>query len=128
MVTLILLGRLFENRAKGQTSVAIRKLMGLQARTARIIRKGREMEVPIAEVQFADIIMVRPGEKIPVDGEIIAGASTVDEAMVTAESMAVEKQPGDHVIGATINKSGDASGQRYFPGSDRASCTASTRI
>ena len=106
VVTLILLGRLFENRAKGQTSVAIRKLMGLQARTARIIRKGREMEVPIAEVQFADIIMVRPGEKIPVDGEIIAGASTVDEAMVTGESMPVEKQPGDHVIGATINKTG----------------------
>lgn len=106
VITLILLGRLFENRAKGQTSEAIRKLMGLQARTARIVRNGREMEVPIAEVQLQDVILVRPGEKIPVDGEVIEGASTVDEAMVTGESMPVKKQPGDEVIGATINKTG----------------------
>jgi Cu+-exporting ATPase len=106
VITLILLGRLFENRAKGQTSEAIRKLMGLQARTARIVRNGREMEVPIAEVQLVDVILVRPGEKIPVDGEVIEGASTVDEAMVTGESMPVKKQPGDEVIGATINKTG----------------------
>ena len=106
IVTLILLGRLFENRAKGQTSEAIRQLMGLQARTARIVRNGREMEVPIAEVLVGDEILVRPGEKIPVDGEVIEGSSTVDEAMVTGESVPVKKQPGDRVIGATINKSG----------------------
>ncbi len=106
VITLILLGRLFENRAKGQTSEAIRKLMGLQARTARIIRNGKEMEVPIAEVQLGDVILVRPGEKIPTDGEVIEGSSTVDEAMVTGESVAVKKQPGDEVIGATINKTG----------------------
>lgn len=106
VVTLILLGKLFENRAKGQTSEAIRKLMGLQARTARIIRNGKEMEVPIAEVQLGDVILVRPGEKIPTDGEVIEGSSTVDEAMVTGESVAVKKQPGDEVIGATINKTG----------------------
>ncbi len=106
VITLILLGKLFENRAKGQTSEAIRKLMGLQARTARIIRDGREMEVPIAEVQLGDVILVRPGEKIPTDGEVISGSSAVDEAMVTGESVPVRKQPGDQVIGATINKSG----------------------
>lgn len=106
VITLILLGKLFENRAKGQTSEAIRKLMGLQARTARIVRNGREMEVPIAEVQLGDIILVRPGEKVPTDGEVIEGSSAVDEAMVTGESVPVRKQPGDQVIGATINKSG----------------------
>ena len=106
VITLILLGRLFENRAKGQTSEAIRKLMGLQARTARIVRNGQEMEVAIAEVQLGDIILVRPGEKIPVDGEVIEGASTIDEAMVTGESLPVKKQPGDEVIGSTINKTG----------------------
>ena len=106
IITLILLGKLFENRAKGQTSEAIRKLIGLQARTARIIRNGKEMEVPIAEVQLGDVILVRPGEKIPTDGEVIEGSSTVDEAMVTGESVAVKKKPGDEVIGATINKTG----------------------
>ncbi|MBC8000591.1 MAG: copper-translocating P-type ATPase, partial [Leptolyngbya sp.] len=106
VITLILLGRLFENRARGQTSDAIRKLMGLQARDARIIRDGREMAVPIAEVQLGDIVVVRPGEKIPVDGEVIEGSSTIDEAMVTGESVAVKKQAGDEVIGATINKTG----------------------
>jgi Cu+-exporting ATPase len=106
VITLILLGRLLENRAKGQTSEAIRKLIGLQARDARVIRNGVEMDVPIAEVRVNDVILVRPGEKIPVDGEVIAGASTVDEAMVTGESLPVKKQPGDEVIGATINKTG----------------------
>jgi Cu+-exporting ATPase len=106
VITLILLGRLFENRARGQTSEAMRKLMGLQAKTARIIRNGQELEVPIVEVQLGDIILVRPGEKIPVDGEVIEGRSTVDEAMVTGESVAAKKQPGDEVIGATINKTG----------------------
>jgi len=106
VITLILLGRLFENRARGQTSEAIRKLMGLQAKTARIVRNGQEMEVAIAEVQLNDVILVRPGEKIPVDGEVVEGSSTVDEAMVTGESVAAKKQPGDEVIGATINKTG----------------------
>ncbi len=106
IITLILLGRLFENRAKGQTSDAIRNLMGLQARDARIIRNGQEMDVPIQEVQIGDVVVVRPGEKIPVDGEVIKGASTIDESMVTGESVAVKKQVGDEVIGATINKTG----------------------
>jgi Cu+-exporting ATPase len=106
VITLILLGRLLENRAKGQTSEAIRKLIGLQAKTARTIRNGREVDIPIAEVVLGDIIIVRPGEKIPVDGEIIDGSSTIDESMVTGESIPVQKHPGDEVIGATINKTG----------------------
>ncbi|MFN6483032.1 MULTISPECIES: heavy metal translocating P-type ATPase [unclassified Nostoc] len=106
VITLILLGRLLENRARGQTSEAIRKLIGLQARDARVIRDGREIDVPIAEVRINDVILVRPGEKIPVDGEVITGASTVNEAMVTGESLPVKKQPGDEVIGATINGAG----------------------
>jgi Cu+-exporting ATPase len=106
IIALLLLGRLLENRAKGQTSEAIRSLMGLQAKTARVIRNGREVDIPIAQVIFGDVIIVRPGEKIPVDGEIIDGSSTIDEAMVTGESVPVKKQPGDEVIGATINKTG----------------------
>lgn len=106
IITLILLGRLLENRAKGQTSEAIRKLIGLQAKTARVIRNGTEVDIPLAEVTEGDIVLVRPGEKIPVDGEIIDGSSTIDEAMVTGESLPVKKQPGDEVIGATLNKTG----------------------
>ncbi|RCJ17602.1 copper-translocating P-type ATPase [Nostoc minutum NIES-26] len=106
IIALILLGRWLENRAKGQTSEAIRKLVGLQAKTARLIRNGREVDVPIEQVQIDDVVLVRPGEKIPVDGEVVEGTSTVDEAMVTGESLAVKKQPGDEVIGATINKTG----------------------
>ncbi|MCC3514556.1 heavy metal translocating P-type ATPase [Microcoleus sp. PH2017_18_LLB_O_A] len=106
VIALILLGKNLENRAKGETSEAIRKLMGLQAKTARIVRNGEELEVPIAQVAIGDIVQVRPGEQIPVDGEVIEGASTVDEAMVTGESLAVKKQLGDEVIGATINKTG----------------------
>lgn len=106
IITLILLGKLFENRAKGQTSEAIRKLIGLQAKTARLIRNGQEVDVPIEQVQIGDVVLVRPGEKIPLDGEVIYGTSTVDEAMVTGESLPVKKQPGDEVIGATINKNG----------------------
>ncbi|MEG3971127.1 heavy metal translocating P-type ATPase [Microcoleus sp. T2B6] len=106
VIALILLGKTLENRAKGETSEAIRKLMGLQAKTARIIRNGEELEVPIAQVEIGDVVQVRPGEQIPVDGEVIEGASTVDEAMVTGESLAVKKQLGDEVIGATINKTG----------------------
>lgn len=106
IITLILLGRLLENRARGQTSEAIRKLMGLQARTARVIRDGQERDLPIQDVLVGDTVLVRPGEKIPVDGEVIAGASAVDEAMVTGESIPVQKQAGDEVIGATLNKTG----------------------
>lgn len=106
IIALILLGGLLQNRAKGQTSEAIRKLMGLQARTARVIRNGQEVDVPIAQVVLGDVVLVRPGEKIPVDGEIIDGSSTIDEAMVTGESIPVKKHPGDEVIGATINKTG----------------------
>ncbi|MBE9093414.1 heavy metal translocating P-type ATPase [Tychonema sp. LEGE 07203] len=106
VIALILLGKTLENRAKGETSEAIRKLMGLQAKTARIVRNGQELEVPIAQVEIGDIVQVRPGEQIPVDGEVIEGASTVDEAMVTGESLPVKKQVGDEVIGSTINKTG----------------------
>ena len=106
IIALILLGNLLENRAKGQTSEAIRKLMGLQAKTARVIRNGQEVDVPIAQVELGDVILVRPGEKIPVDGEITEGSSTLDEAMVTGESVPVQKTVGDEVIGATLNKTG----------------------
>lgn len=106
VITLILLGKLLESRAREQTSDAIRKLVGLQAKTARIIRKRQEVDVPIQDVQIDDIVIVRPGEKVPVDGQIIEGNSTIDQSMVTGESFPVQKQPGDEVIGATINKSG----------------------
>jgi P-type Cu+ transporter len=106
IIVLILLGRLFEARAKGQTSEAIKKLIGLQAKTARVIRDGKEMDIPVEEVEIGDRIIVRPGEKVPVDGVIVDGYSSVDEAMVTGESMPVEKNAGDAVIGATINKTG----------------------
>ncbi len=106
IITLILLGRLLETRARGQTSDAIRKLIGLQARDARIVRNGQELEIPIQAVQIGDVVIVRPGEKIPVDGEVVEGSSTIDESMVTGESMPTKKQPGDEVIGATINKTG----------------------
>ena len=106
IITLILLGRLLEMRARGQTSDAIRKLIGLQAREARIVRNGQEMAVPIQDVRLGDIVIVRPGEKIPVDGEVVEGSSQIDESMVTGESVPTKKQPGDEVIGATINKTG----------------------
>jgi Cu+-exporting ATPase len=106
IIALILLGRLLEARAKGRTSEAIRRLAGLQAKTARVVRQGREADIPIAEVVPGDEIIVRPGEKIPVDGEVISGASAVDESMLTGESLPVAKRPGDEVIGATINKTG----------------------
>ena len=106
IIALILLGRSLENRAKGQTSEAIRKLIGLQAKTARVIRNHQQVDIPITEVMLGDVVLVRPGEKIPVDGEIIDGASTLDEAMVTGESLPVQKQIGDEVIGATLNKTG----------------------
>ncbi|MEA5499224.1 heavy metal translocating P-type ATPase [Limnoraphis robusta] len=106
IITLILLGQLLEHQARGKTSEAIRKLMGLQAKTARVVRDGKEVDIPLEAVNVGDIIIVRPGEKIPVDGELIEGGSTIDESMVTGESVPVEKQPGDDIIGATINKTG----------------------
>lgn len=106
VITLILLGKLLEATAKGKTSEAIKKLMGLQAKTARVIRDGSELDIPIEEVIVGDIIVVRPGEKIPVDGKVVEGTSAVDESMLTGESIPVDKKIGDEVIGATINKYG----------------------
>ncbi len=106
IITLIRLGKFFEARAKGRTSEAIKKLMSLRAKTARVIREGQEMEVPVDEVQVGDLVLVRPGEKIPVDGVVVEGRSAVDESMLTGESMPVEKGPGDPVVGATLNKLG----------------------
>ena len=106
IITLIFLGKYLEARAKGQTNEAIKKLTGLQAHIAHVLRKGEEMDLPIEQVRVGDELLVRPGEKIPVDGEVIAGASSVDEAMITGESMPVEKTPGESVIGATVNQRG----------------------
>ena len=106
IIVLILLGRLLEARAKGQTSEAIKKLIGLQAKTARVVRDGQEMDIPIEDVEIGDLVVVRPGEKVPVDGIVKEGHSSVDESMVTGESIPVEKKMGDEVIGATINKRG----------------------
>jgi P-type Cu+ transporter len=106
IVTLILLGRLFEARAKAGTGEAIRKLIGLQARTARVVRDDAEADIPVEDVVAGDVVAVRPGEKIPVDGEVVSGRSSVDESMVTGEPIPVTKRPGDAVIGATINGTG----------------------
>ena len=106
LITLIILGKLLEATAKGRTSEAIKALMGLQAKTARVIRNGQEMDIPIEEVLAADIVVVRPGEKVPVDGVITDGTSAIDESMLTGESLPVDKKIGDEVIGATINKFG----------------------
>jgi Cu+-exporting ATPase len=106
ILTLILLGRLFEARAKAGTGEAIRQLIGLQARTARVVRDGAETEIPIEAVIAGDVVVVRPGEKIAVDGEVVDGSSSVDESMVTGEPIPVTKAPGDTVIGATINQTG----------------------
>ncbi len=106
IITLIYLGRYLEARAKGQSSEAIKRLAGLRARTAHVVRDGREMDVPVERVVVGDTLIVRPGEKIPTDGEVLSGASAVDESMLTGESLPVEKQPGERVIGATINQTG----------------------
>jgi len=106
IITLIKVGKYLEARAKGQTSEAIKNLMKLQAKTARVERDGQEIEVPVNQVRVGDIVSVRPGEKIPVDGVIVAGSSAIDESMITGESLPVEKTVGDPVIGATINKMG----------------------
>lgn len=106
IITLILLGRLLEARAKAHTSDAIKKLLSLGAKTARVVRGGKELDVPIEDVKAGDIIRVRPGEKIPVDGKITSGQSAVDQSLVTGESLPVDKNVGDVVIGGTINKTG----------------------
>ena len=106
IITLIVLGKLLEVRAKGRTSEAIKKLIGLQPKTARVIRHDAEVDVPIAELVVGDVIIVRPGEKIAVDGQVLEGASAVDESMITGESLPIDKAVGDGVIGGTINKQG----------------------
>jgi len=118
ILTLILLGRLFEAKAKAGTGEAIRKLIGLRPRTARALRDGAETEIPIEQVRVGDEIIVRPGEKIPVDGEILDGRSTLDESMVTGESIPVDKGPGDPVVGATINQTGSFTFRATAVGSD----------
>ena len=106
IITLILLGRIFEMTAKGRTSEAIKKLMGLQPKKARVLRGNKEIEISIDDVKAGDIVIVKPGEKIPVDGTVVYGHSTVDESMLTGESIPVEKTAGSQVIGATMNKNG----------------------
>ena len=106
IITLIFLGKYLETRAKGQTNAALQKLIGLQVRSAHVLRQGEEQELPIEQVQVGDELIVRPGEKIPVDGEVLSGTSSVDESMITGESMPVEKSEGDRLIGATVNQRG----------------------
>ncbi len=106
VIALVVLGQALELRAKGQSSMAIKKLLGLQAKTARVIRDGQELDLPVEEVLIGDVIQVRPGEKVPVDGVIVEGSSAVDESMLTGESMPAAKKMGDEVIGATMNKTG----------------------
>ncbi|WP_423224172.1 heavy metal translocating P-type ATPase [Candidatus Amarolinea aalborgensis] len=106
VIALVVLGQALELRAKGRTSEAIKKLMGLQAKTARVIRDGQELDIPVEEVLVGDVVQMRPGEKVPVDGVILEGSSAVDESMLTGESLPVSKQAGDEVIGATLNKTG----------------------
>ncbi|MHB1136261.1 MAG: cation-translocating P-type ATPase [Coriobacteriia bacterium] len=106
LLTFVILGKLLEARAKGKTGDAIKKLMGLQAKTARVVRDGAEIDVPVEDVRVGEIIIVRPGEKVPVDGVVTEGSSAVDESMLTGESIPVEKREGDTVIGATLNKLG----------------------
>lgn len=120
LITLIILGKLMEALAKGRTSEAIKSLMGLQAKTARVIRDGQERDIPIEDVQVGDFIVVRPGEKVPVDGVVTEGRSTVDESMLTGESMPVEKTEGAEVVGATINKHGTFTFRATKVGKDTA--------
>ncbi len=120
VTALVVLGLAMEIRAKGRTSEAIKKLIGLQAKTARVLRDGREVDMPVEEVVVGDLVIVRPGEKIPVDGVIVSGSSAVDESMITGESIPVEKRGGDEVIGATINKTGSFRFEATKVGKDTA--------
>ncbi len=106
LITFVILGKFLEAKTKGKTGEAIKKLMGLAAKTARVVRNGTTQDIPIDQVVKGDTILVRPGEKIPVDGKIVKGASAIDESMITGESMPVDKKIGDRVVGATINKTG----------------------
>ncbi|NBI31095.1 heavy metal translocating P-type ATPase [Chengkuizengella marina] len=106
LITLIILGKLFEALAKGRSSEAIKSLMGLQAKTALVIRNGVEMNIPVEEVSVGEVLIVKPGEKVPVDGKVVNGHSTIDESMLTGESIPIGKKVGDNVIGATMNKNG----------------------
>jgi Cu+-exporting ATPase len=120
LITFVLLGKWLEAQAKGKTSDAIQKLMGLQAKTARVLRNGQTVDIPIEEVQAGDIVVVRPGEKIPVDGTVIKGLSSVDESMLTGESIPVEKKEGDRVFGATMNGHGSIEFRAEKVGSETA--------
>src|SRR6266699_1002575 len=120
VVALVVLGLALEIKAKGRTSQAIKKLIGLQAKTARVIRDGKEIDLPVEEVIVNDMVVVRPGEKIPVDGQVVTGSSAIDESMITGESMPVEKQVGDEVIGGTLNKTGSFRFQATKVGKDTA--------
>lgn len=118
LITFVVLGKFLEAKAKGKTSQAIKKLMGLQAKTARVIRNGQTLDIPVDQVQKNEIVVVRPGEKVPVDGIILKGLSAVDESMITGESLPVEKKPSDSVIGGTINKTGSFEFKATRVGSD----------
>ncbi len=120
LITFVLMGKWLESKAKGQTSDAVRKLMDLQAKTARVLRDGKPFDVPIGDVVEGDIVLVRPGEKVPVDGVITDGSSAVDESMITGESLPVSKKNGDAVIGATINKTGTFKFKATKVGADTA--------
>ncbi|WP_273127487.1 heavy metal translocating P-type ATPase [Bacillus weihaiensis] len=120
LITLIILGKLFESRAKGRSSEAIKKLMGLQAKTATVIRNGDEQEIPLEDVIVGDLLVVKPGEKIPVDGKILEGRTALDESMLTGESVPVDKTVGENVIGATLNKNGFIKIQAIKVGRDTA--------
>ncbi|CAN5881819.1 heavy metal translocating P-type ATPase [soil metagenome] len=120
IITLILLGRLLEARAKGRTNEAIKKLAGLRVRIARVIRDGEEAEVPVEDVRVGDVVVVRPGEKVPVDGRVVSGESAVDEAMITGESIPVTNHAGDEVIGATVNATGSFRFEATKVGKDTA--------
>lgn len=120
LITFVLLGKWLESRAKGATSEAIQKLIGLQAKTARVLRNGAAVDIPIEEVQAGDIVIVRPGEKIPVDGTVMKGLTSIDESMLTGESIPVEKKEGDKVFGATMNGNGSIEFRAEKIGSDTA--------
>ena len=120
IIVLVLLGKLFEARATGNTSAAIRRLIGLQAKTARVVRNGQEQDIPVEQVVVGDTVIVRPGEKIPVDGKVESGDSAIDESMLTGESVPVEKKPGDAVFGATINTTGALTFRATKVGKDTA--------
>lgn len=120
VVALVVLGMALEIKAKGKTSEAIKKLVGLQAKTARVIRDGKQIDIPVEEVLVGDRVVVRPGEKVPVDGVVLEGSSSVDESMITGESIPVEKREGDEVIGATLNKTGSFTFEATKVGKDTA--------